>query len=347
MRTALLLAALVPVVALVPLGGCRGRSSDPADADGGAAARAQAKMRAEEPLPRGEGRVDVEGGRIWYKLSGAGEGTPVILIHGGPGIASFYLKSLEALGDDRPVVRYDQLGSGNSGALTNVSMMTVGHFVEELDALRKQLGYDRVHLVGHSWGAMLAVEYSRAHPEHVASLTLASASLDMPAWGRHISRLVRTLSDPAQRAIQRHDAGSAGDAPGYAAAASEFYGKYVWRHPERADLDSMVATGNALIAVQMKGANQFTPGGTLKSYDATPYLGAVRVPALFLVGEFDEADPATVKRFAALTPSARYRMIPGAAHMITWDNPDATVSTVRAFLRDVDSTTAKRRRRLL
>ena len=65
-------------------------------------------------LETGEGNLPVPGGEIWYKVSGTGKGTPLVLIHGGPGASSFYLKPFEALGNDRQVIRYDQLGCGKS-----------------------------------------------------------------------------------------------------------------------------------------------------------------------------------------------------------------------------------------
>src|SRR5438034_6147179 len=122
----------------------------------------------------------VADGRIWYKITGTGRGTPVILLHGGPGYSSFYLKPFEALGTDRPVVRYDQLGGGKSDRISDTTLFTIAHFVRELDSLRTALGFQKVHLVGHSWGTILAVEYYREHADHVASLTLASPALDIP-----------------------------------------------------------------------------------------------------------------------------------------------------------------------
>ena len=68
--------------------------------------------------------------------------------------------------------------------MTDTSLMTIPHFVRELDSLRAALRYDRIHLLGHSWGTILAFEYYRAHPEHVVSLTLGSA-----AAGGHAVRL--------------------------------------------------------------------------------------------------------------------------------------------------------------
>jgi proline iminopeptidase len=287
-------------------------------------------------LGPGEAYLPVPDGRIWYKKTGAGAATPVIFLHGGPGYNSFYLKSLEALGDDRPVIRYDQLGGGRSGPMTDTSQMTIAHFVRELDSLRAALGYDRVHLLGHSWGTILGFEYYRAHPEHVASLTLASAALDIPTWERNARRLVRTLSDSAQRAIEVREAEQKFDAPDYQHALEEFYGKYVWRHPVEADLDSTIRMANMRIYNYMQGPSEFTITGTLKTYDVTPLLKTIRVPTLYTVGEFDEADPPTIRRFASLTPGATVEVIPGAAHITTWDNPEAMLRVVRRFLRKVD-----------
>ncbi|CAN5860741.1 hypothetical protein BH11GEM2_BH11GEM2_31260 [soil metagenome] len=74
-------------------------------------------------LGEGEAMLPVRGGRIWYKKSGAGTGTPMVLLHGGPGAGSFYLKPFEALGNDRVVIRYDQLGAGKSDRLTDTTLM--------------------------------------------------------------------------------------------------------------------------------------------------------------------------------------------------------------------------------
>jgi len=281
-------------------------------------------------------RLAVDGGEIWYRVTGTGSGIPVMLLHGGPGFSSYYLKSLEALGDDRLVVRYDQLGGGKSDHIEDTTKFMIPHFVQELDSLRSHLGLEKVDLYGHSWGAILALEYYRAHPERVNAIVLASPALDMPAWEANARELVKTLPDSMQRAIEVREASGEYDAPDYQAALMAFYGQYVWRHPVEADLDSTFATVNEVIYNYMQGPSEFTITGTLKSYDATPFLPEVRVPVLYTVGEFDEANPELVKRFANATPDARMVVIPEAAHTTTWDNPEANLAAVRTFLRDTD-----------
>ena len=322
---------------LLAVGACSREAPPPADSSATPAAAAPAP----EALPAGEARLAVDGGRIWYKVSGSGAATPAILLHGGPGFGSFYLKSMEALSADRPVVRYDQLGGGHSDGLKDTAMMNIGHFVRELDSLRAKLGYEKFHVIGHSWGTILGLEYYRAHPERVASLTLMSAALDIPAWEKNARNLVKTLPDSLQKAIAKSEAAGDFKSPAYEAALMEFYGKYVWLKPVPADLDSTFASVNETIYNYMQGPSEFTITGTLKQYDATPYLKDVKVPVLFTVGEFDEANPATIKKHAAMTPGAKYAVIPKAAHIVQWDNPDETNRVVRSFLQSVDSTKSK------
>jgi len=326
--------SLAPLIVVVLIAACSKETPPPVDSASKAAA---ATSPAADALPPGESRLAVEGGRIWYKVVGSGSGTPAILLHGGPGYGSFYMKSLEALGADRPVVRYDQLGSGKSDKLTDTSKFNIAHFVAELDSLRSHLGYDKVDLVGHSWGTILGLEYYRAHPEHVASLTLMSPAMDIPEWERNAKRLVKTLPDSTQKAIAAAEAAKKYDSPAYEAALGEFYGKYVWLRPVQADLDSTMATANQGMYNYMQGPSEFTITGTLKQYDATPFLKDVKVPLLFTVGEFDEADAPTVKRQAAMAPGAKVVVIPGAAHIVQWDAPDTTNAVIRTFLESVDS----------
>lgn len=325
--------SLVPIF-LAALG-CAKEAPPPADS----AASATAPVT--DALPAGESRLAVDGGRIWYKVSGSGMATPVVLVHGGPGFSSVYMKSLERLSADRQVVRYDQLGAGKSDKITDPAMFNIGHFVRELDSLRAHLGFRTVHIVGHSWGTILGLEYYRAYPEHVTSLTLMSPMLDVPSWERNARRLVKTLSDSSQKAIATREAEGKLDAPDYQAALGEFYGKYVFLRPIQADLDSLMATANHDIYQYMQGPNEFTITGTLKKYNATPFLKDVNVPVLFTVGDVDESNPETVKRHAQLTPHAQYAVIPNAAHIVQWDAPDETNRIIREFLKAVDSMTPK------
>lgn len=288
-------------------------------------------------LTPGEGALAVPGGRIWYRVAGTGRATPVVLLHGGPGAPSYYLNPLAALGDDRPVIFYDQLGAGRSDRITDTTRMTVAAYVAELDSLRRALGIARFHVLGHSWGSMLGVEYALAHPDHVASLILASPALSIPRWLADADRLLTTLPDTLQRAVAQHEAAGTFDAPEYQAAVTAFYRLYLSRlDPWSPDIDSTFAGFSQAVYGYMWGPSEFTARGTLEHYDVTDSLGLLRVPTLLTTGEYDEAPPATVRYYASLIPGAEVAIIPGAAHLTMQDNPAENIRLVRAFLRRVD-----------
>src|SRR6266540_2413750 len=107
-----------------------------------------------------EGYIAVEGGRVWYRIAGEGRtGIPLLTLHGGPGYPHDYLEPLERLADERPVIFYDQLGCGKSEHPNDASLWQADRFVRELAQVREALGLDRMHLFGHSWGTMLAVDF--------------------------------------------------------------------------------------------------------------------------------------------------------------------------------------------
>jgi pimeloyl-ACP methyl ester carboxylesterase len=104
-------------------------------------------------------------------------GNALIAVHGGPGMSSDYMISLERLaGPDFAVATYDQRGTGRSSSPAEIaSSYTLAKYVADLEAVRKAVGVDQVHVLGHSWGGVVAMSYAAAHPEHVRSLVLVSS----------------------------------------------------------------------------------------------------------------------------------------------------------------------------
>ena len=286
--------------------------------------------------PVDEGFVSVDGGRIWYAKMGNGSGTPLIVVHGGPGSGSCGLRVWEALGDERVVVRYDQLGAGKADHPTDTTLFTVERAVRELQALRDSLGLTTVHLYGRSWGAMLVEAYMGTNPTGVRSVILSSPLVTTAQWEADADSLIKTLPDESQSAISRHEAAGTTDSPEYKAAMDAYYGRYVRRRP-RLSLPGMdCGSSGALVYGYMWGPSEFTATGTLKTFDATPWLAGIKVPTLFVTGEFDEATPTSTERFSRLVAGAEFKVIPGAAHSTETDNPDVLLRTVRDFIRRVE-----------
>lgn len=288
------------------------------------------------PATEGQGFVAVPGGRVWYEMKGGGSGTPIILLHGGPGVPSDYLRPLLALADDRPVYIYDQLGTGRSDHPADTALWHTERFGRELQALRDSLGLGEVYLYGHSWGTMLAASYMEGKPGGVRGVIFASPCLSAARWTHDADSLVRLLPDTIQRAVAQANASGDYQAPAYQQAVAAYSAQYLNRTPMDSALGAVLSQTNMSIYMQMWGPSEFKATGNLKSFDATPRLGEITVPTLFTAGEFDEATPNTTRYYASLVKGSEFMLIPGAGHMTTIDNPAETVRQVRDWLRKVD-----------
>ncbi len=293
---------------------------------------------ASKALTPGEGTIPVTGGKVWYRIVGTGKGTPLLVLHGGPGVPSYYLNPLAALGDDRPVVFYDQLGCGRSDQPADTSLYTVQGYVERLGQVRKALGLDKVDIYGHSWGSMLAVDYMLTQPKGVEKLVLAGPALSIPRWVHDADSLLTTLPDSLQEAIHRNEAAGTFDSPEYQNAVGAYYAQYLCRvQPWPADVDSSFARMGELVYTYMEGPSEFTVTGTLKHYDRTQDLGRLHLPTLFIVGQYDEAVPSTAEYYRSLVPGSKLVVIPGAAHLAMQDKPKEYVEALRSFLDRTDA----------
>ena len=306
--------AMILVLAMTALGGCAKRGLEP-----------------------GEGFIDVPGGRVWYRVVGSGNATPLLLLHGGPGAPSYYLKPLAKLADERPVVFYDQLGCGHSPHANDTTLWTVDRFVAELAAVRKALRLREVHLLGTSWGTMLANEYLHTHPEGVRSVIMASPAISISRWVRDADSLKKTLPDSTQAMIARHEADGSFDSPEYQNAMMTFYHRYVSRlDPWNADIDSTFAQLGTGVYLYMCGPSEFSITGTLKSYEGVDRLKEITIPTLFTCGRYDEATPAATQYYQSHVAGSRMVIFENSAHLTMEDEPDAYVKVVRDFLHEVE-----------
>ncbi len=281
-----------------------------------------------------EGYINVEGGRIWYKITGEGNQIPIVILHGGPGASSWYLKPLESLGRDRPVVFFDQLGCGRSDYHTDTTLMTIEYHVEQLHQLLQALDIREFCLYGHSWGSLLAFEYYLSYPTGISALIFGSPVFSVKRWTRDADTLIALLPDSVQYTIRYHQCAGTTDSEEYQRATEVYFNHFVIRNrPWSPEVDSTLASLNQFIYQYMWGPDEFSPQGTLLHYEGVEELGSINVPVLFLCGEFDEARPSTVQFYADKVPGSEFFVVPFAAHMTMQDNPDEEVSVISDFLR--------------
>lgn len=120
-----------------------------------------------------EGLRQLNGTKLYVKVIGKGE--PLLIVHGGPGMNhTYFLPHLNTLAKSYQVILYDQRASGRS-ALPPTDSISLLSFAQDIEALRKEFKIDKLTLLGHSWGAIPAVDYAIRYPENVKGLILCNA----------------------------------------------------------------------------------------------------------------------------------------------------------------------------
>ncbi len=282
-----------------------------------------------------QGYADVPGGRIWWKKLGAGSKTPLLTLHGGPGAGHNYLLSLAELADERPVIFYDQLGCGRADSPDDETVYTIARSVDEVDAVRKALGLERIVLFGHSWGSVLAIEYlCQDRGIGVEKLILAGALASVPQAAAGQQRLIDRLADGGGERMRALEAAGQESSPEYAALTQQFYDLHVCRripYPPEVQASFEIVVGSIAYRV-MNGPNEFTITGVIKDWDRRADLGRIDVPTLITTGEFDEISLECHETIRDGIARSQLQIFPGASHMVMNESPDAYVAAVRTFI---------------
>lgn len=256
-----------------------------------------------------------------------GEGPEVVVLHGGPGAHHDYLlPGFDRLATGRTLVYYDQRGGGRSPVGRDVPV-GAREQVHDLEALRHIWGMERMHLVGYSWGALLAMLYAVEYPDRVASLALVSpapaAASERPGYEATLAARNSTPELKAARAelmasdLRRTDLDEYNRRL-FALAVSGYF-----HDPARAtELTPFRITGRTQQAV-------WESLGT--DYDLRPALAQLDIPAIVLHGD-DDPIPLDTARATAAALKAEFVVIPGAGHVPYIEGAEHFVAALDGFL---------------
>ncbi len=293
-----------------------------------------------------EGYVSVTGGKVWYGIFGAeNSSVPLLVLHGGPGAPHDYLEPLSALADERPVVFYDQLGCGNSDKSGNVALWTLERFVDELAELRAALKLTRVHLLGQSWGSMLATEYLLTkQPPGVVSAVLSGPLMSASRWIEDQRAYLREMPADVQEIVRKAEASGDFQSAEYQDAMMQFYRLHVCRLETWPDCLNRAFEKLAFpVYLHMWGPSEFSVTGTLKNYERVDRLREITVPALFTCGEYDEAAPTSTREYSRNLPGSEMVVFEGASHEHHLEKPEEYLKIVGDFLKRAEMGVTGRR----
>ncbi len=290
----------------------------------------------------GEGFVSLHGYETWYRTVGDCEEPgkwPLLCLHGGPGDPHDYLEPLEAMvRTGRRVIFYDQLGCGNSNVPTDPSIYTIALYLEEIDVIRQALGLQRVHILGHSWGGMLAMEYALTQPPGLASLILADTGASAPQWVTEMRRLVAELPPELQQTIVRHEAAGTTDSLEYQEACQIYFCRHGGGRidPPPDSFSRMADKPGDQVYHIMWGPSEFFMTGTLKDWDITGRLGEIRVPTLVIGGRYDHATPAVTEALHRGIPGSEWVIFENSGHLPHLEETDRYLKLLERFLNRVE-----------
>lgn len=279
------------------------------------------------------GTLEVAGAELIYWIAGNDDAPPLFVLHGGPGLGSHYLQNplLRTLGEERRLVFYDQRGSGYSEGAEEPIRLTLQRFVFDLEAVRRAARQERIDLLGHSFGGLLALRYALEYPERVGKLVLVDP-------------------DPASRALwQAFEERIAGrTSPPDAARLAEIASRPGWeRDPEvmaewlktrlRAyvarpqDAEEIVIRFDEMTLRNFR-VTRDSVRRDLGDWDLHDRLGVVMSPTLILAGGDSIFPPAAMEALEAALPDAELQVLEGVGHFPFVEVPESFAGAVLAFL---------------
>jgi proline iminopeptidase len=292
-----------------------------------AASDAAAQQRARQGL------LSLEDARLFYEVVGTGE--PIVVVHGGPGLDHAYLQpGLDALANRYTLVYYDQRGAGRSVAALDSSGINLDAFVADIDALRETLGYDRINVLAHSFGALVGLEYAARHPQSLRALILMSPVEPGSRFlDERVARqaAVRTPEDSTELAALTASEGFAARDPATVSQVFRVLFRQTLRDRSRIaelDLDLAEATvDNGQEVGRLLGHSI----GPLDWWDRLPQID---VPTLVIHGRYDAIPAVVSQELASALPRGRLVVL-DSGHFPYLEDPDGLVSAVSSFFVDV------------
>jgi proline iminopeptidase len=277
-----------------------------------------------------------DGVRLWYTESGTG--SPVIVIHGGPGMDHDSLAAdLAPLRQHHRLIEYDQRGGGRSTLPGDLTLLTIEHHVDDLEALRKHFGFEKVTLLAHSFGPAIAARYAIRYPERIERMIFLSPI--PPVKGKFFEEYGASLTkrltadqlkraDALQKSFATSDDGTAACREYWAIMTPPRLAKSVPVSVVKSDLCAAPPEG---IRFGMTKTNSAT-FSSLGDWNWTSELARVKAPVLIIHGEEDSIPRAMVAKWTTALPNARLLRLPHTAHFPHAEQPIIVFPAIETFL---------------
>ena len=232
---------------------------------------------------------------------------------------------------------YDQLGCGNSYVEGHPELWTPETWVNELIALRKHLNLTKVHLLGQSWGGMLALDYIlHYNPTGIESLILSSTLSSASLWASEQHRMIHFMSEVDQRAIEIAERTGNYESEDYIIANTHFM------HAHCAGIYEVGKVPDCLTRPKKTGKeaylygwgpNEYTPTGSLAGFEVTDELKHINIPTLIISGTNDLCTPLVAKTMHDNIKHSTWYLFPNCRHMVFAEATDQYIQLLQSWLK--------------
>jgi proline iminopeptidase len=280
---------------------------------------------------------------VWTKRIGNNPNIKVLLLNGGPGATHEYFECFENFLPKEGIefIYYDQLACGNSDNPKDTSLFNLDNYVEEVEQVRIALHLDKSNffLLGHSWGGVLAMQYSLKYQDNLKGLVISNMMASCPEYGKYADEVLAKQMNPAVLAeIRKLEEKGDYQTPRYMELLNaNFYPKHILRLAEWPEpvTRSFSKINNDFYTI-MQGPSEFGIRGKLVNWDISKELKNIHVPTLVIGATFDTMDPKYMEWMSTQIPGARFLLCKNGSHMCMYDDQQTYMSGLIDFLKGVN-----------
>lgn len=288
----------------------------------------------------------------YYKINGAnlwvvtvGKGEPLILISGGPGGAHLGLRAFDSLSVNKNIqlIYFDGFGRGKSDKAKNVKEYTLDRDIEDIEGLRKALNLNKINVLGHSYGSLVAQGYAVKYGDNLSHLILANGFHSFVMWQENDDNSNREIKENYPEVWDelmkyRELGGISSDT-----RHQEIYGNvpygflYAYNPnkflPKNRNYPNLF---NPELYYQMVGKDgDFIVGSDIGNFDYRKQLKALKMPVLIYGGRFDRvAVPSMMVKYKEYCPQAKFVMFEKSGHNPQVEEPEKLFPMIADFLKN-------------
>ena len=283
-------------------------------------------------IPTTSGFLEINGSQVYYKTMGQGE--PLVIVHGGPVMDhSYLLPHLEELAKDYQLIFYDQRACGQSSVEVQVATMNLAGFVEDIEQIRQALKLERINLLGHSWGGLLAMEYGIKYPENlnhlILSNSIAPSVADWELEGGRVSERATNKDREDRQAIMESGALQSVNP----SKAIEKLLRISFR-PQMYDTTNLNKLNLYVPEDYMQRSQIFgLLGPDLTDFNLYSDLQKITCPTLIIYGSEEPAASLHAQRMTESFPNGQLSIIQKSGHFPFIENPSTFNKEIKAFLK--------------